>query len=106
MRRVILAISAAAFAAAAAAPVLAGPPGGVPPGLAKKGVSPREWQAWKGRRLPDRDYVVIRDYDRYGLRRPRPGYDYYVVDGTVLRVLVATREVAEAVGAVSDLLRR
>jgi Ni/Co efflux regulator RcnB len=93
--------------AAVAPPAPADPPGGVPPGLAKKGVSPYEWQTrkWRlGQPLPPGRWKRIRDHDRYGLPRPGDRYGYYVVDGDVLRVLIATREVVEAVGAVSALL--
>ena len=106
------ALTAVGLMLAALQPALADPPGGVPPGLAKKGVDRHEWQARKGgghdyRRgdvLRGGDYVVIRDYDRYGLRPPERGYSYYVVDGQVLRVADATLKVAAAIGAVSALV--
>ncbi|MAS44195.1 MAG: hypothetical protein CML46_08120 [Rhodobacteraceae bacterium] len=128
----ILAGLALAIAGAAAAPALAGPPGGVPPGLAKKGVSAKEWQRSKGRDdhddrayyddrdydrdrdrvivigepMPRRaDYVIIRDYDRYRLSPPPRGYTYYRADGRIWQVADATNKVAQALGAVSALLR-
>ncbi|MDF2232869.1 RcnB family protein [Albimonas sp. CAU 1670] len=112
----------------AAQPVLADPPGGVPPGLAKKGVSKQEWKRAKGGgdardydrdrvvvrdrvvyepgyRLPrDREYVIIRDYDRYGLRRPPAGYQYYLVDDRVMRVSSDTLQIAAVIGLASALL--
>ena len=109
----LAALSALALALAAVQPALADPPGGVPPGLAKKGVTPDEWQRSKGNGghvyrvgdvLPRGDYVILRDYDRYDLRRPPRGYSYYVVDGQVLRVADATLKIAAAIGAVDALL--
>ncbi|SFI22249.1 RcnB family protein [Albimonas pacifica] len=134
MRRMGLALAAltALGVAFAAQPVLADPPGGVPPGLAKKGVSKKEWKQFKnggdardydrdrdvvvirerdrvvyepGYRLPrDREYVIIRDYDRYGLRRPPSGYDYYLVDDRVMRVSRDTLQIAAVIGLASALL--
>ena len=55
------------------------------------------WRA--GQRLPDDiDVVVIRDYDRYGLRPPQQGYYYGEVDGEVLLIQAATRMIAQALG--------
>ncbi|MEC9434141.1 MAG: RcnB family protein [Pseudomonadota bacterium] len=51
------------------------------------------------------DYVVIRDYDRYRLAPPPRGYSYYQADGRIWRVADATNKVAQALGAVSALLR-
>lgn len=107
MRRPIAAALALAVCAATAGPAAAGPPGGVPPGLAKKGVTPQEWQArkWrKGDRLPADRCRPLDDYGRYGLGSPGEGRRYCVADGEVVRVLIATREVVEAIGAISLLL--
>lgn len=53
------------------------------------------WRA--GQRLPgDVDVIVIRDYDRYGLQPPRPGYYYGQVNGELLLIEAATRMIAQA----------
>lgn len=119
----LAALSALALALAAVQPALADPPGGVPPGLAKKGVDKREWQRFKGgddRRYDDRDrvivyqpgyrlpagrdYVIIRDYGRYGLQAPPRGYAYYLVEDRVLRVSQETLQIAAVIGLASALL--
>lgn len=128
----LAALTALGVAFALSQPAFADPPGGVPPGLAKKGVSKQEWKRSKGGdvrgddgdrviiverdrrdrvvyepgyRLPrDREYVVIRDYDRYGLRRPPAGYDYYLVDDRVMRVSQDTLQIAAVLGLANALL--
>jgi Ni/Co efflux regulator RcnB len=54
-----------------------------------------DYRAWRrGDRLPSyyrQHYVVVRDYDRYGYRRPPRGYHYVRDDrGEVLLVGIAT----------------
>lgn len=73
--------------------------GHVPPGHQKK---MRRFYA-PGDRLPD-GYVVIRDYDRFGLQYPGEGYRYVRYDDEVYQVMRDTATVARAIGIVSDLL--
>ena len=72
-----------------------------PPGHAKKG-----WCTPGGRyALPPG--LRYRHWDRWrdaGLRRPRAGEIYVIVDGEAFLILEATREVLEALGAVTRLL--
>ncbi|MBR9762219.1 MAG: hypothetical protein GYB53_01425 [Rhodobacteraceae bacterium] len=74
--------------------------GHVPPGHQKK--MHRYYYA-PGDRLPE-GYMVIRDYDRYGLQYPGDGYRYVRYDNEVYRVMRDTATVAAAIGIVSDLL--
>jgi len=90
-----------------------------PPGQAKKGncggwYDDRYWREdraydqgyrdgrraadWEiGRPLPrDTHYVVIRDYDRYHLRRPPAGHYYAEVDGRILLIAAATSIIVDA----------
>lgn len=94
---------AAALVAAAALTVLPADatPKHCPPGHAKKG-----WCSPGGNYAlpPGIRYKAIRDWDRYGLRAPRRGEVYVVVDEEVFLILEATREVLEAVGAVGRVL--
>lgn len=111
-----LAAMALGFTVIAAAPAMAQPPH-CPPGHAKKGwcspapqrdvyrrdrVRERDYREYR----EYRDYVVIHDYDRYGLRPPRDGYYYGVLDNEVYLVSRATQEIIEAIGAVNYLLSR
>lgn len=58
-----------------------------------------------GQPLPaDVTYVRIDDWRHYGLSAPRSGTHYARVDGDVLLMQNATRQVVEAIGAVSALL--
>ena len=88
--------------------------GNIPPGQAKKlfnqqhgdrtvVIDDRRHVYRSGDRLPD-GYVVIRDYDRYGLRAPGDGYRYVRYDNEVYRIAHDTATVAAAIGIVSDLL--
>ncbi|MEM8751755.1 MAG: RcnB family protein [Pseudomonadota bacterium] len=102
MRKPILAALAAAAAIAAFGGAQAGPPH-CPPGHAKKGwCSPGEGRVVY---VVPRDYRRVDDWRRHGLPDPRPGYVYAVYDEEVYLVLEATREVAEAIGAVARVLR-
>lgn len=113
MRQIILTVAFASLTLAAAAPAMAQPPH-CPPGHAKKGwCSPgprydvdRHSYDRRDRDYVRRDYVVIRDYDRYGLRAPRDGYYYGVLDDEVYLISRATQEVIEGIGAVQYLLNR
>lgn len=89
----------ALLAPLSAAPAFADP-SFCPPGHAKKG-----WcrgpgpgsHAWgRGDRLPRDAYVVIRDYDHYGYRRPPEGYGYVRVDGDIFLIALATGLIVEA----------
>lgn len=73
-----------------------------PPGHAKKG-----WCTPGGPYAlpPGIRYRKIRDWDRYGLPRPRRGAIYVELDREVFLILEATREVLEAIGAVDRVLR-
>lgn len=71
-----------------------------PPGHAKKG-----WcKPGQASYIP-RDYRRVEDWRRHDLPAPRAGYVYGVYDDEVFLVLEATREIAEAVGAVGRVLR-
>ncbi|MXU65883.1 RcnB family protein [Oceanomicrobium pacificus] len=110
MMRSILALSGLALTMAMAAPATAAPKG-CPPGLAKKAVPcVPPGQAKKlygvGRPLPaDTRYERIRDYDRYGVRRPAPGEIYIRLDDDLLRVAEDTRTVLEIINLTGKLLR-
>lgn len=101
----------ACFTLALAAPLLAAPimadaaPKHCPPGHAKKGWCSPGKQGYHPS-FRDRNFRHIRDYDRYGLRRPRDGYFYGEIDGEVFLLLEATREIVEGLGAASYLLKR
>lgn len=91
--------------------IAAADPKHCPPGHAKKGwCSPGQYD--RGARRDDRDqrrvieYRYIRDYDRYGLSRPRDGYVYGVYNEEVFLLNQATKEIIEGLGAVSYLLNR
>jgi hypothetical protein len=93
---------------ALAAPLQAGPQG-CPPGLAKKspacvppGLAKKQHhdRYRVGDRI-DRDYIVIRDPDRYGLD---PGQSYYRAGNYVYRVDRETREVLDLIGAIAAVL--
>lgn len=87
--------------------------GNIPPGQAKKLFRQQDDRSViidqtrhvyrLGDRLPD-GYVVIRDYDRYGLQYPGDGYRYVRYDNEVYRIARDTATVAAALGIVSDLL--
>lgn len=72
-------------------------PACVPPGLARKD------DDYHGTRVGDelrvRDYVVIRDFDRYDLER-RAGWDYYRDDDRVYRVDSDTRKVLAVINLI------
>ena len=99
---------------AAAAMLLSAPlaaeagPKHCPPGHAKKGwCSPGPKHNTQTRqRVVEREYVVVRDYDRYGLRAPRDGYYYGILNEEVFLISKATQEVIEGIGAVGYLLSR
>lgn len=67
----------------------------VPPGLAKKGHI-----YGIGDRI-GRDYIIIRNPERYGLDRH---HTYYLVDDYVYRVDRETREVLDLIGLMAALL--
>lgn len=71
--------------------------GQIPPGHLKK-------MYRNGDRLPD-GYIVIDDYDRYGLPRPRDGERYVRLDNDVYRVARDTQTVVEAIGILDRLVR-
>lgn len=100
-------LAASAMLLAAPLAVEAGPKH-CPPGHAKKGwCSPGPKHNTQNRqRVVEREYVVIRDYDRYGLRAPRDGYYYGVLNEEVFLISKATQEVIEGIGAVGYLLSR
>ncbi|MFC2967141.1 excinuclease ABC subunit A [Acidimangrovimonas pyrenivorans] len=97
-----------------AAPVAAGgcPPGlqkkhnGCrPPGLAKKPRHREERHRWReGDRIGRSDYVILRDYRRYGLPPLPDGAVYVSLGGQLLRVDADTLKVLGVVGLVRDLL--
>lgn len=93
----VLAAGAAVAVSFVAAPALAGPPH-CPPGHAKKGwCSPGPKHVYRRGDRIDRDrYVIVRDYDRYGYRRPPEGYGYVRVDGDVFLIALATGLIIEA----------
>lgn len=98
----------AASATLLAAPMLAeAAPKHCPPGHAKKGwCTPGPKHTTATRHRVEREYVVIRDYDRYGLRAPRDGYYYGVLNEEVFLISKATQEIIEGIGAVGYLLNR
>ncbi|WP_239031767.1 RcnB family protein [Paroceanicella profunda] len=119
MNRVAALFLSAALLGGATAPMALADPHGCPPGLAKKGCMP-PGQAKKydhdghrgrddhapryrvGYPIPSGvDYVIIRDYDRYGLRPPARGERYVRVDNEILRVADTTYKVLAAVQALN-----
>ena len=98
----------AATATILAAPMLAeAAPKHCPPGHAKKGwCTPGPKHNAATRHRVEREYIVIRDYDRYGLRAPRDGYYYGVLNEEVFLISKATQEIIEGIGAVGYLLNR
>lgn len=102
MSRSIFASIAVAVIVSAFGAAQAGPPH-CPPGHAKKG-----WCAPGGGStvyVVPRDYRRVDDWRRHGLPAPRRGHVYAVYEDEVYLVLEATREVAEAIGAVARVLR-
>ena len=90
-------------ALAVAAPLAAMPafaqPKHCPPGHAKKGWcgGPPPGPVWsRGDYIPRDRYIVIDEYDRYGYRRPPPGYGYVRVDGETFLIALATGLIVEA----------
>lgn len=73
-----------------------------PPGHAKKGWC-EQGERHDSKRV---EYRHIRDYDRYGLDRPRDGYVYAVRNEEMFLINRATHEVIEGLGALSYLLSR
>jgi hypothetical protein len=72
-----------------------------PPGHAKKG-----WCAMGTYRIPPGlDARRWDAWERNGLRPPRRGESYRVVDGDLYLILDATREVLEALGAIERVVR-
>ena len=95
----------AAMALTAAPQIASATPKHCPPGHAKKGwCSPGVRH--DSRATAPREYVVIRDYDRYGLRAPRDGYYYGILNEEVFLISKATQEIIEGIGAVGYLLNR
>lgn len=98
----ILALSVATLGNSPGA--LAGGPKHCPPGLAKKGscTPPGHRQQWsKGDQIPDDVQVrVIRDHDRYRVRRPRQGEVYVEIGRDVYLIAEATKRVIEAINLV------
>ncbi|MEX2521119.1 MAG: RcnB family protein [Paracoccaceae bacterium] len=108
MRIPFVFMAVAAVHIAATPQLAAADPKHCPPGHAKKGWCGSGYSQGQRHRdsAPRREYVIIRDYDRYGLRAPRDGYYYGVYDEEVFLVSRATQEIIEGLGAVSYLLRR
>lgn len=77
-----------------------------PPGHAKKGWCGDNRHSRDRERTVVREYVVIRDHERYGLRPPRSGYFYGIYNDEVYLLSEATRDIIEGLGAVDLLLRR
>lgn len=98
----------AASAVLLAAPFVAeAAPKHCPPGHAKKGwCSPGPKHNTRDTQRGEREYVIIRDHDRYGLRTPRDGYYYGVLNEEVFLISKATQEIIEGVGAVGYLLKQ
>ena len=99
-KSLLIALSVLGAFAVSAQPALSKPKH-CPPGHAKKG-----WCNPGGSNVlpPGLRYKVIRRWQDHGLRRPGHGQAYIIVDNEVLLILEATREVLEAVGAVSRVL--
>ncbi len=106
--------SALVLVALALTPEAEAAPKGCPPGLAKKAVpcvppghakkqAPVRYDNDYYRRgdIIDRDYVIVRNPDRYGLD---PRDTSYRSGGYLYRVDENTREVLDLIGAVSALL--
>lgn len=98
----------AASAMLTAAPIIAdAAPKHCPPGHAKKGwCSSGPKHNTQSRQRVQREYIVIRDHNRYGLRAPRDGYYYGVLNEEVFLISKATQEIIEGIGAVGYLLNR
>ncbi len=98
----------AAAAAMLTAPTMAeAAPKHCPPGHAKKGwCTQGQKHNSRDSRHVEREYVIIRDHDRYGLRAPRDGYYYGVLNEEVFLISKATQEIIEGIGAVGYLLNR
>ena len=78
--------------------------GHCPPGLAKKGNGcqpPGQAKKYGRGDYVDRDYDIIRNPERYGLKK---GESYYRVGDYVYRVDKDTREVLDLIGAVANIL--
>ncbi|NNU81582.1 excinuclease ABC subunit A [Halovulum dunhuangense] len=130
MRAGILALPAALLLLAAAPQAQAQPrgcppglakkdPPCVPPGLAKRGgdrdrdrdrdrddvvieIDGRYYRL--GERLPTREYVILRDYERRGLPPLRDGNVYLRIDNEVVEAVAATGLLVRTLGAWNDLL--
>lgn len=61
---------------------------------------------WRvGDRLPrDVRYIVIDDYDRYGLPYPDRGSRYVMIDNDIFRVAIETARILEAVRVIGQIL--
>lgn len=70
-------------------------PACIPPGQAKK-IMATKW-------APDR-FVPIRDLGKYDLPRPDGNWDYYVVDGAIVRVDRTTRDILGLVRLIDNFV--
>lgn len=119
LRRLTLTLAAGIAAGIAlAAPIAAeAGPKHCPPGLAKKAVpcvppghAKRQKHshdhAWRvGDRLPrDVRYVIIDDYDRYGLPRPDRGTQYVRIDNDIFRIALESARILESVRVIGEIL--
>lgn len=115
-RHLLIPAAAAGLFLLAGTPALADPPH-CPPGHARQGLcepggyrdrhhdETRAYEqgyrdgmhdAWHvGDRFDREEYVVIRDYQRYGLTPPPHGHYYVAVDDDVLLINAATRIIAD-----------
>ena len=101
MKTTFFATILAAFALSGAPDFAAATPKHCPPGHAKKG-----WCKPGERYYAPADYRRVDDWRRHRLPDPRDGRVYGVIGEEVFLILEATREVLEAVGAVSVVLNR
>jgi hypothetical protein len=101
MLKSVSAALALAFAVSFAPAPADATPKHCPPGHAKKG-----WCDPGQRYYAPAGYRRVDDWRRHDLPAPRPGYSYGVIDEEVFLILDATREVLEAVGAVSVVLAK
>ena len=132
LRTGLLALPAALLVLAAAPQQAQAQPGGCPPGLQKKnppcvppglakrggGDKDRDGDRYRddvvieidgryyrlGERLPTREYVILRDYQRHGLPPLNDGNVYLRIDNQVVEAVAATGLLVRTLGAWNDLL--